>query len=53
MSDQPAPLPLNDGHDTPARSAEEAAQRLAALGRHVHYTSNAETRCVTGHCKEA
>ncbi|MYW48852.1 hypothetical protein [Streptomyces sp. SID161] len=45
-------MPLYDGHHTPARTAEEAARRLAALGHHVHLHASNESRCISGHCKE-
>lgn len=31
-------------------AAREAADLLAQLGHHVHYVSDGETRCHTGHC---
>jgi hypothetical protein len=38
--------------DLPAPStAWEAAQQLAAEGKHVHHVSEGESVCVSDHCK--
>lgn len=47
------PESLYDGHHTAARSAEEAARRLARIGHHVHIVAEAQARCVSGHCPPA
>ncbi|MFE6284389.1 hypothetical protein [Streptomyces sp. NPDC057877] len=45
-----------DGHHTAPKNsgkrsaALEAAQRLVALGHHVHYVASNENRCLSGHC---
>ncbi|MFF5642092.1 hypothetical protein ACFY8Q_07225 [[Kitasatospora] papulosa] len=31
-------------------AARAEADRLAALGHHVHYAADGEVRCHTGHC---
>lgn len=32
------------------RTAWEAAQQLAAEGKHVHYSASGQSVCITGHC---
>jgi hypothetical protein len=43
-------VPIYDGHHTAPRTALEAAQRLVALGHHVHYVATNDSRCLSGHC---